>query len=69
MDQRFPDEELEWLATMSWNHAIDFYSVGEDGECKKWAVKAINLAHYCNDERRLERNLQDRFSSLKWEEK
>jgi len=59
---------LEWLATMSWNHAVDLYSVGKDEECKKWALKAINLAHYCEDEGRLEKNLQDRFGSLKWEE-
>jgi hypothetical protein len=67
-DEPFPDEELEWLATVSWNHTIDLYVVGKDGECKKWGLKAINLAHYCGDEGRLEKFLQEKFASLKWEE-
>ncbi|CAI4217179.1 unnamed protein product [Parascedosporium putredinis] len=66
-DRRFPDEELEWLAAVSWNHAMDLYSVGKDEECKKWAVKAINLAHYCGDDKRLEKLLQTRLGALKWE--
>ena len=52
---------------MSWNHAMDLYSVGKDEECKKWAVKAINLAHYCGDDKRLEKLLQTRLGALKWE--
>lgn len=62
-----PDEELQWLATMSWNHAIDLYQADRDGECKKWCAKAIDLAHYCSDEGVLEGSLQGRFTTLKWE--
>ncbi|SPO03319.1 uncharacterized protein DNG_06001 [Cephalotrichum gorgonifer] len=66
-EQRLPDEELEWLATMSWNHAIDLYQAGKDEECEKWSAKAISLAHYCCDEGRLEKMLQDNFTKLKCE--
>lgn len=54
---------------MSWNHAIDLYEVGKDEECKKWSMKAINLAHYCQDEGRLEKLLQGNLTTLRWEAK
>ncbi|BCR88298.1 uncharacterized protein ACHE_40862A [Aspergillus chevalieri] len=40
----YPNEELEWLATVTFNRAIDFYLVSADEECKRWAGKAIEIA-------------------------
>lgn len=40
----YPNEELEWLATMTFNRAIDFYLVSSDEECRRWAGKAIEVA-------------------------
>lgn len=40
----YPNEELEWLATMTFNRAIDFYLVSADEECRRWAEKAIEVA-------------------------
>lgn len=40
----YPNDELEWLATMTFNRAIDFYLVSADEECRRWAGKAIIIA-------------------------
>ncbi|KAK4101092.1 SPO22-domain-containing protein [Parathielavia hyrcaniae] len=59
----WPEEELEWMATTSFNHAIDCYSAHEIERAKKWATKAINLAHYCHDGT-LEEILQSKYLRL-----
>lgn len=40
----YPREELEWLASTTFNRAVDFYRVSADAECKRWARKAIEVA-------------------------
>lgn len=40
----YPVEELGYLATCSFNQAMDFYSAENDGACLRWAQKAILLA-------------------------
>ncbi|KAL2171836.1 hypothetical protein VTG60DRAFT_1533 [Thermothelomyces hinnuleus] len=59
----WPEEELEWMATTSFNHAIDCYSAHQAEGAQEWATKAINLAHYCNDGR-LEEILQNKYLRL-----
>lgn len=66
-DQPYPSEELEWIATRSFNYAVDLYCINDDNGCKNWAGKALNLAHYCTDEGALERTLQSRLVALKFE--
>jgi len=62
----YPDDEIEWLATMAWNHALDLFLVGkDDDEPKKWAIRAIELAHYGSDGV-LEAQLQEKYQGLKW---
>lgn len=62
-EANWPEEELEWMATTAFNHAIDCYSAHEVVRAKDWAAKAINLAHYCKDGR-LEGILQDKYLRL-----
>jgi hypothetical protein len=64
-DQPYPTEELEWIATRSFNYAIDLYCAGDDNGCKNWTGKALNIAHYCADEGALERMLQSKLVVLK----
>ncbi|KAK4245326.1 meiosis protein SPO22/ZIP4 like-domain-containing protein [Corynascus novoguineensis] len=45
----WPEEELEWMATTSFNRAIDCCSVHQAERAREWAAKAINLAHFCSD--------------------
>ncbi|KAK0706965.1 meiosis protein SPO22/ZIP4 like-domain-containing protein [Lasiosphaeria miniovina] len=64
-EAHWPQEELEWMATTAFNHAIDCYSAREIERARDWATKAINLSHYCEDEGSgLERTLQDKFLRL-----
>ncbi len=63
-DQSYPMEELEWIATRSFNYAIDLYCAGDDNGCKNWAGKALNVAHYCADDGALERMLQSKLVVL-----
>ncbi|KAK1761225.1 meiosis protein SPO22/ZIP4 like-domain-containing protein [Echria macrotheca] len=63
-DASWPEDELEWMATTAFNHAIDCYGVHEVERAKEWAARAINLAHYCGDEGGLERTLQERYLRL-----
>lgn len=43
-DGWYSNEELEWLATVAFNRAMDFYLVSADEECRRWAGKAIEVA-------------------------
>lgn len=62
----WPEEELEWMATTAFNHAIDCYSAHQADRAKEWAAKAINLAHYCPDGG-LEDILQDKYLRLSFD--
>ncbi|KAH8687536.1 meiosis protein SPO22/ZIP4 like-domain-containing protein [Tricladium varicosporioides] len=66
-EQPYPTEELDWIASKAFNHAIDLYCNGDDEGCKNWAAKAFNVAHYCSDEGALERLLQNKFMALKFD--
>ncbi|KAL2263859.1 hypothetical protein VTK26DRAFT_4655 [Humicola hyalothermophila] len=63
----WPEEELEWMATTGFNHAIDCYSAHETERAKDWASKAINLAHYCKNGS-LEEILQRKYVQLSFEQ-
>lgn len=65
LPSRYPDEELEWLATMTFNRAVDFYLASMDEECRRWAGKAIELADLMQkDEGRLVGLLRNNFAKL-----
>ena len=66
-EQPYPSEELEWIATKAFNHAVDLYCSSEDDASQNWAGKALNIAHYCADEGALERTLQTKLLSLKFD--
>ena len=40
----YPSDEIEWMATMSFNRAVDLYLLSESDDCRRWAEKAIKLA-------------------------
>lgn len=63
-DAPWPENELEWMATTAFNHAIDCYGARETEQAKAWATKAINLAHYCRDGGGLEGVLQEKYMRL-----
>lgn len=46
----YPASELEHLATVTFNQAMDFYKDEKDEECRRWAKKAIRLAEAMYDD-------------------
>lgn len=64
-DQTYPYEELEWLATTTFNRAIDFYCASQDGDCIAWAGKAMEIADLSSDGRVLRSLLEDKYKGLK----
>ena len=66
-EQPYPAEELEWVATRAFNHAVDLYISHSDEGCKDWAGGAMNIAHFCADGGTLERLLQSKWAGLKFD--
>lgn len=60
----YPATELEWLATSSFNHAIDHYVGDNDAKCKEWAEKAMTLAQSLEDNGQLRDLLMGKYSAL-----
>ncbi|KAK0732676.1 meiosis protein SPO22/ZIP4 like-domain-containing protein [Apiosordaria backusii] len=60
----WPEEELEWMAATAFNHAIDCYSAHEMERSREWAMKAIKLAGYCQDDGGLEGTLRAKYERL-----
>ncbi|KAH8811736.1 meiosis protein SPO22/ZIP4 like-domain-containing protein [Xylogone sp. PMI_703] len=63
----YPTEELEWITSTAFNHAIDLFCAGDDEATKIWAGKALNIAHLVQDGGALERVLQSKLLELKWD--
>lgn len=63
----YPSIELEWLATTTFNRAVDFYCAGQDALCRRWAERAVELATLMPDAGALRRVLQEKYLGLAWE--
>ena len=61
---RYPQTELEWLATTTFNHGVDYYVQGDENTCKKWAEHAFILAQWLDDNGALRDLLMEKFASL-----
>lgn len=61
----YPATELEWLATTTFNHAVDYYIQEKDEKCREWAEKALALAAWA-DGSRLRDVLMEKYSELTW---
>jgi len=67
-DKVYPREELEWLATTTFNHAVDYYCLSQDIECRRWAERALTLSALCQDGGSLRDSLQQKYQGLAWHE-
>jgi hypothetical protein len=77
--EAYPPEELEWLASTAFNHAVDFWFAGAEEEAegqgegneqaRRWAEKALMLAGSVdgieNGIQGLHKVLQDKWMKLK----
>ncbi|KAF1835983.1 SPO22-domain-containing protein [Decorospora gaudefroyi] len=64
--ERYPKTELEWLATTTFNRAVDFYLQEDDDKAKLWADKAFVIAQWMDDDGVTRDFLMARFSDLKF---
>ncbi|PGH36716.1 hypothetical protein GX50_00376 [[Emmonsia] crescens] len=62
----YPEEELEWLSTTTFNRAVDFYMKPDDASCRRWGQKALDLAGLMQDGGLLYKVLRDKFEGLRW---
>ncbi|KAJ8131120.1 hypothetical protein O1611_g2505 [Lasiodiplodia mahajangana] len=67
-ENHFPPIELEWITITAFNHGVELYGIHEDELSKAWTSHALSIAHYLRDGGELERQLQDRYTKLKWDE-
>ncbi|RKF63583.1 Sporulation-specific protein 22 [Erysiphe neolycopersici] len=64
-DQKYPTEELEWIAIRAFNHAVDLYCCHDDDRFIDWSSKSLNIAQYCIDNGALKRSLQNKLMKMK----
>lgn len=41
---QYPAEELEWMATTTFNRAVDAYCTADEAQCRKLAQQAVEVA-------------------------
>ena len=46
---RYPEGELQWIATTAFNKAVDLLSAGRLAEASEWIDGALELARYGDD--------------------
>lgn len=61
---RYPTNELNWLATTAFNHGIDYFLQGDDKTCTEWAQRAFTLAQWIDDDGALRDLLMERYATL-----
>jgi hypothetical protein len=66
----YPQLELEYLATTTFNRAIDFYCAGgdeNDTRCRDWMERALGVAEFVDDGDVLGGLLRGKMGRLVWE--
>ncbi|KAF4966640.1 hypothetical protein FSARC_5689 [Fusarium sarcochroum] len=64
MQKPFPAEDLDWIIATTFNHAIDILARGDGNLCQQWALKALDLAEYMDDEGDMRNVLRERVAKL-----
>ncbi|CAG8516653.1 27502_t:CDS:10, partial [Dentiscutata erythropus] len=44
--KKYPEEEIQWLMVNAWNYGIDYYSVNDFVNAKKWCETAIAFCRF-----------------------
>lgn len=64
VERPFPADELDWVVTTTFNHAIDILARGDEALCQRWALKALDLAEQMNDNGYMREVLRERVVKL-----
>ncbi|KAG6005942.1 hypothetical protein E4U21_007505 [Claviceps maximensis] len=62
-----PAVQLEWFVARAFNHALDYYVGFQEGRCRVWALKAMEMAELMQDGGVLRETLQARFDHLRFQ--
>ncbi|KAF5973420.1 transcription factor [Fusarium bulbicola] len=60
----FPAEDLDWIIATTFNHAIDILARGDEDLCQQWAMKALDLTEYMDDNGDIRDVLRERVVKL-----
>ena len=63
----YPSDELEWLASMTFNQAIDFYHASQTTQSRCWIDHALVFASLVRDNGALSELLQNNRDRLDWD--
>ncbi|CAG8553354.1 16747_t:CDS:10 [Gigaspora margarita] len=47
--KKYPEEEIQWLMVNAWNYGIDYYSVNDFVNAKKWCETAIAFCRFMDN--------------------
>ncbi|KAF5532762.1 transcription factor [Fusarium napiforme] len=64
MQKPFPAEDLDWIIATTFNHAIDILARGDEDLCQQWAMKALDLTEYMDDNGEMRDMLRERVVKL-----
>ncbi|KAF5612675.1 transcription factor [Fusarium subglutinans] len=64
MRKPFPAEDLDWIIATTFNHAIDILARGDKDLCQQWAMKALDLTEYMDDNGDIRDVLRERVVKL-----
>lgn len=60
----WPEDELQFLAVISFNEGIDWFAGGREDQARLWVLSAASLAHQCHDGGKLKALINARFGLL-----
>ncbi|BFZ64485.1 sporulation-specific protein 22 [Saitoella coloradoensis] len=63
-EDKYPRDEVHWLAGKLWNHAIDLWCAGDAGGCNKWCEYALSVCRFVRDGGLLEQQLQQNYTQI-----
>lgn len=58
---------MEWFIATAFNHGLDLHDRNDAARSKTWVGFALTLAHYCRDDGKMEKLLQDQCAKVKWD--
>ncbi|KAL1900921.1 Transcription factor [Sporothrix stenoceras] len=60
----WPEDELQFLAAISFNEGIDWFAGGREDQARQWVLSAASLAEQCHDGGKLKDLISSRFGLL-----
>ena len=60
----WPEDELQFLAAISFNEGIDWFAGGREDQARQWVLSAASLADQCHDGGKLKALISARFGLL-----